>query len=59
MSSSNEQLSLSGKITFIIGGIALLIITSTVIEYVLKRAEIMEDYDQYADIEDGGSISEE
>ena len=59
MAPSDEQLSFSGKITFVFGGIALLIIASTVIEYVLKRAEIMEDYDQYADIEDGGSISEE
>ena len=58
MAPSDEQLSFSGKITFVFGGIALLIIASTVIEYVLKRSEIMEDYDQYADIEDGDNASE-
>ena len=57
MSSEEDQLSFQGKVSFIFGGIALLIIASGILEYVLKPREEPEDYDEYVDIEaDNSSI---
>jgi hypothetical protein len=51
MPSEEDQLSFQGKVSFIFGGIALLIIASGILEYVLKPREEPEDYDEYVDIE--------
>lgn len=52
MAPSDDQLSFEGKVSFILGGIALMIAASSILEYMLKRSEQIEEYDQYADIED-------
>ena len=52
MAEAENQLSFEGKVSFILGGIALMIAASSILEYMLKRSEGIDDYDQYADIED-------
>lgn len=52
MAEAENQLSFEGKVSFILGGIALMIAASSILEYMLKRSEGIDDYDQYADIEE-------
>jgi hypothetical protein len=52
MAPADNQLSFEGKVSFILGGIALMIAASSILEYMLKRSEGVDDYDQYADIEE-------
>jgi hypothetical protein len=52
MAPADNQLSFEGKVSFILGGIALMVAASSILEYMLKRSEGVDDYDQYADIEE-------
>lgn len=52
MAPADNQLSFEGKVSFILGGIALMVAASSILEYMLKRSEGIDDYDQYADIEE-------
>lgn len=46
MEPMQDQLSFSGKVAFILGGIAFLILASNLIDYVLMRSEAMRAYEE-------------